>query len=675
MFGGGQVVGQGPPKTQSSLLLPLPPQTGYHLSMGKSMSFTANLCARVPVRSRLTPVLAALIMSISSAADANRIQSATGPDYLHGYAYLHELKYPPDFTHFDWANPEAPEGGEIRIPRFGTYDSFNTFVDIGRDVAGMGALDPENLYYDRLLEVADDEPLSQYGRLAEGVKVADDYSWFAFKLRDNAYWHDGVPITVDDVIFSINTFRTKGPAWMRSVLADISHVEKIGPREVRYVVKEGVQNVSFARSAAVLPIIPKHYWEQRDITQNMTEPPLGSGPYKITDYRLGRYVVYEKNEDYWGWDVPVNRGRFRFDRIKFDYFRDDKVQLEALRGYLVDIHEDPNPKNWHVEYNFPARRSGLFKTEVMEITHPVGLLRPLIWNLRRERFQDIRVREALWLLFDFEFINRVMNYNFFDRGRSMFQGAIEMEHQGPPDERELELLEPWRDRVPERVFGQAYQPSVNSGRRIQRDHIERAIELFAEAGWVQRNGQLVNEESGEVFKIEFLFAAHYIAREMMPYKQQLQAIGIDASIRVPELSNWSYRIQTRNFDATHKTEVPYRVIGQAIRNRYGSISAEMSYSTNWAYIKNPVIDELAEVVISATDKATYEAAVKAVDRVILWNFYYLPVAALPGLPLVYWDKFGRVETPPMERVPWLDAWWYDEQKANRIDGSIDVAVE
>lgn len=600
-------------------------------------------------------------------------QSARGGelayDYDHGFAHLWPLKYPQGFDHFDYVNPDAPREGTIRVPQLGTYDSFNSFIDRGRQAAGMSFLSAGgNLFYDRLLAGAEDEPVSAYGRLAEGVKVADDFSWIGFKLRENAWWHDGKPITVEDVIFTFETFKNKGAAWVRTMIADVDRIEQIGPWEVKYVMKEGViPNPGMASPIGVMPVIPKHYWEDRDPSKTTTEPPLGSGPYRIKDYRIGRYVTYERVDDYWGDDIPTMKGRFNFQEIKFDYYRDTKVMMEAHRGHLVDIRTDDNAKNWNVEYDFPASRAGIFKKELIEQSSPVGLEDPIFWNMRHERFQDRRVREALWLLYDFEFINRVMHYGFFERGESVFHGAPEMMQSGLPGPGELELLEPWRDQLPPRLFTEPYEPPKNSGYGLERKHLERAIELFAEAGWVQRDGKLVNEETGEQFVIDFVLVSHSQSREILPYVDILNKVGIETSVRVPEVSNWLYRMQTSEFDGSIAAMYPYRVPGIALRNHFGSISAEQGFGVNWGYVKHPAIDALANHIIRATEKDTFLAAVNAADRVLLWNFYFIPTKAERGTPLVYWDKFGRPDTGPLERVPWIDTWWWDEERAARVE--------
>jgi microcin C transport system substrate-binding protein len=604
-------------------------------------------------------------------------QLAAADDYAHGWSMLWDLKYPPDFPHFDWVEPSAPKGGTLRIPQMGTFDSFNSFIHVGRQAAGLNPLTPTNLLYDRLLEGAADEPVAAYGRLAEGVRVADDLSYVAFRLREGAYWHDGEPITVDDVIYSFQIYKAYGAAWIRTMFRDVERVEQIGPHEIRYVMREGsTPTPSITQSIGVMPVLPKHYWEERDPSSTTTVPPLGSGPYRIADHRIGRYVVYERVDDYWGRDLPVMRGRFNFDTVKFDYFRDEKVMLEAHRGHVVDVRTDSNAKNWATEYDFPAARAGLFRQELIRTTSPEGLQAPVFWNLRVDRFQDIRVREALWLLYDFEWINRVLHFEFYERGTSLFHGAPDMMQSGLPSADELALLEPYRHLLPQRLFTEPYAPPVNSGRGLLRDSVERALELFEHAGWVPRDGRLVHVESGEQFSIDFVLASHTQARALLPYVDALNRVGIATSVRVPEVSNWQYRLRTGAFDASKASVFPFRLPGIALRNYFGSLAAELGHGVNWGYVRNPVVDDLIEHVVAAGDKESFIAAVRAVDRVILWHFYFIPASASRGTPLVYWDKFGRPENgEPLERVPWIDAWWWEPDKARRVEQGMAADTE
>ena len=592
---------------------------------------------------------------------------AAALEYRHGFSYLWPMKYAADFEHFDYANPDAPSGGGIRVPVLGTYDSFNNIIDAGRDAQGLSPLSSTNLLYDRLLAGAADEPMSQYGQLAEGVQVADDFSWVAFRLREGAYWHDGEPITVEDVLFTFDTYKKHGSAWIKTMYRDVQRIERIGPREVRYVMDPGaLANPSITLSIGVMPVLPKHYWEQHDITKTTITPPLGSGPYRITDFAIGRYVVYERVDNYWGRDLPVMKGRFNFDAVKYDYFRDEQVMLEALRGNVIDVREESSPKNWATQYSFPAVDSGLFRKELVPLTRPAGLQWPLIWNQRVERFKDPRVREALWLLYDFPWINRVLNHSFFEQGTSLFYGS-EMAQQGLPSKGEIELLAPWRKSLPSRLFTEEWSPPDQSTPAARRESIERAIELFREAGWILENGKMVSDETGEVFHINFVLVSHIHARNTLPYAAALHRIGIETSIRVPEVSNWQYRIRTGDFDAAQLLFFPYRVPGLALRNHFGSQSADLAFTVNWGHVKNPVLDFLAEKVIGAHTRNEFLAAVRAADRVLLWGFHLMPGASRPGAPLVYWDKFGQPDSPDLERLAWLDTWWWDPEKAARVE--------
>lgn len=606
--------------------------------------------------------------------------SEQGPEiqYGHGFAQFGTLKYPPGFTHLEYVNPHAPKGGRIRIPVLGTWDSFNHFIYQGREAAGISFLSPDNLMYDRLLAVAADEPYGRYGQLAEGIAVAEDFSWIAFKLREGAHWHDGRPITAADVVFTFETYKQVGSPWIRTMLGDVERIEQIGPREVRYVMADqALPNPGIIGSIGVMPVLPKHYWERRDPAAVTLEPPLGSGPYRIKEFVVGRRVVYERVEDYWGRELPLNVGQHNFDIVEYDYFRDQQVMLEAHKGDLVDIRPQTaraTAKEWYVDYDFPAARAGLFVTELVETTYPQGLWWPIFWNLRLERFQDIRVREALWLLYDFEWINHTLNYGFYERGTSLFHGS-DMAPAGLPSEAELALLEPWRDELPERVFTKPYQPPRTSGQVLDRDLLERAIDLFAEAGWIVRAGRMVNRESGEQFKIDFVMISHGGARALLSYMDNLNRIGIATSVRVPELSNWQYRMQTGAFDGGHYFFPPYRSPGLALRNHYGSASADQPYSVNWGYVRNPVVDDLADQVIQAETREDFLAAVHAADRVLMWNFYFVPGSALPGEPMAYWDRFGQPQyDAPLERVSWLTTWWWDADRARRVDGGVRAAA-
>ncbi len=390
----------------------------------------------------------ALSHLIAASALLGSIAAAAGDiDYGHGVSFIEPLKYPPNFQHFEYVNPNAPKGGLLRFPELGTFDSFNNMIDKGRVAAGFDFLTQRNLVYDRLIEMTADENEGYYGRLADGVWIAEDYREFAYRLREGAYWHDGTPLTAEDVVFTFEFYMEKGSAGIRTALLELDTVEQIGLREVYFKVKEGAEgNLNLPIASGRFPILPKHYWSQpgRDLTKTSIEAPLCSGPYRVKDFVLGRHVTYERAEDYWGRDLPVMKGRYNWDRVKFDYFRDDAIMLEALKGNVVDVRNEGVSKQWVNGYNFPAVKAGLLKKDLVDLRRPWGMESAVMWNLDRERFRDIRVREALWLLHDFEWINRVLMFGFYRHADSYFFNS-KMASSGLPTPEELELLEPFCD--------------------------------------------------------------------------------------------------------------------------------------------------------------------------------------------------------------------------------------
>ena len=613
---------------------------------------------------------AAAMAAAALAADSTPAAAApcADADYRHGISYVLPLRYKADFEHFAYANPAAPKGGLMRVPQMGTFDNYNAIIEVGRIAAGYGAMG--SLVYDRLLEDSIDEPSSAYARLAEGVAVEADYRWTAFRLRTDARWHDGQPIDRDDVLFTFAAIREHGSVALRTALADLDAVIPFGDREVCFVTRKDAEpNPILPFIYGRIAILPKHYWAHRDIAKTTTEPPPGSGPYRLRRADFGRNLTFDRVADYWGRDLPVNKGRYNFDTVKFDYFRDENVQLEAHKADVVDVREESISKNWATQYDFPAVQQGLFKAELRQVTRIWGLWWPVFWNLDRPRFQDIRVREALWLLRDFDYINRVYFYGFYDHGVSFFQNSA-MAHEGPPSTKELELLEPWREQLPPRVFTTPFRQPPNDGFGSNRDNTKRALALFHEAGWRIRDGVMVNKETGEPFTIDFIFVSPFGIRSNMPFMAQLNRIGIATTARAPEVSNWLYRSRTGSFDANGQNYDPSPMPGLQLRNRFGSASADVSYGQNWPGIKNPVVDSLIEAVNRARTADDLYAATRALDRVLLWNFYFIPGPSAPGLRLAYWDRFGEVGSAGLSHVPFVDAWWWDPQKAARVAAGI-----
>ena len=609
-------------------------------------------------------VLLLVAISVSAAADA----PCTDVEYQHGISYLLPLKYPADFRHFEHANPDAPKGGVLRLPQMGTFDSYNVILEQGRMAAGFSR--NGGLVYDRLLEGANDEPVSGYGRLAEGVAVGPDASWIAFKLREGAYWHDGKPITVDDVIFSYDMFKEHGAVALRTVIDDLDRWFAFGEREICFV-RDAEQefNPQLPFAIGSYSILPKHYWEHRDISKTTVEVPLTSGPYRLTFADTGRILEYERVEDYWGRDLPVNTGRYNFDRIEYDYFKDEGVMLEAHKAHVFDVREEGVSKNWATQYNFPAVKAGLFKRELRPLARVEGLWWPIFWNTEKPFLNDIRVREALWLLFDFAWTNRVLFYGFYNTGISFFQNSP-MAHEGLPGPMELELLEPWRDQVPPRVFTEPFSQPPSDGFGLQRDQFAQALALFKEAGLEIIDGKMRNVATGEPFTLEFIGVSYYSIRQNLSLVDSLKRLGIDTVGRSPEVSQWLFRSRTGRFDGNSVRLGPGYMPGLQLRNWFGSAAADQEYGQNWGKIRSPVIDFLIDKAISATSADELYAATRALDRVLMWSFYFVPMGSQPGYRLVYWDKFGEVRSDKVQGIPITEAWWWDAEKAKRVEEGI-----
>jgi microcin C transport system substrate-binding protein len=617
-----------------------------------------------PMIKQLLALLLVTFVSLTGLAE----QPCENPNYRHGISHLLPLKYDKDFTHFEFTNPDAPKGGEIRVPEMGTFDNYNAIIEKGRLAAGFAA--GGGLANDSLLEPAIDEPVSYYGRLAEGVDLGEDMAWIAFRLNDNARWHDGEPITVDDVLFTYEMFMEHGSVAIRTAIADIDRVFAINDREVCFVRKLDLPlNPTLPFTIGGFNILPRHYWEDHDITKTTTMQPLGSGPYRLVEAEIGRILIFERVDDYWGKDIPVNKGRFNFDRVKFDYFKDETVMGEAHKSHVIDIREEGVSKNWATQYDFPAVKAGLFKRELRPMARVEGLWWPLFWNVERPGLNDIRVREALWLLFDFKFTNRVLFYDFYNTGVSFFQNSP-MAHRGLPNDKELALLEPWRDQIPARVFTEEFTHPPTTGFGVNRPNLKKSIELFKAAGYEVQQGIMRNVETGEPFTLEFIGVSYYSIRQNLSLVQNLDVIGIKWNGFAPEVSNWLHRSRTGKFDGNSNRLGPSNTPGIQLRNWFGSDAAGEDYGQNWLRVRNPVIDSLIDSINSATTAEDLYAATRALDRVLMWNFYFIPMGSQPGFRLVYWDKFGEIRDDKLNRIPFIDVWWFDEEKAQRVEAGI-----
>lgn len=580
----------------------------------------------------------------------------------HGISLYNELKYGPDFTHFEYANPDAPKGGSLLIGSIGTFDSLNPYILKGATPPRMAAL-----LYDTLTEHADDEIFSEYGRLAERIEVPADNSWVLYTLRKEARWHDGQPITPEDVIFTLEMLKTKGHPFYSSYYASIESVEKVGARQVKFILGAET-NKELPLITGQLSILPKHYWQGRDFSETTLEPPLGSGPYKFAAVEAGRSVTYERVDDYWGRDLPVNKGRFNFDRIQFDYYRDQTVAIEALKAGEFDYRRENSSKDWATSYDVAAVSEGKLVKDPLPHRRSTGM-QAFVFNTRRDKFADRRVRQALGYAFDFEWTNKNLFYGLYERTESYFSNS-ELASTGLPTGRELEILEAYRGRIPDEVFTTVYAPPSTDGSGQIRANLRAATKLLGEAGWNIVDGVLTHGETGTVMEIEFLLYTASWERIVAPMVSNLERLGVKASIRTVDQTQYQNRAQEFDYDLIVGGQGQSHSPGNEQRNYWTSAVADQPGSGNEAGIKDPVVDELVDRLIQAPDRAELVAVTKALDRVLLWGHYIVPHWYSDKFRVVHWDKFGK----PAMSAPYTGdyfvmpyTWWYDEKKAARLE--------
>jgi microcin C transport system substrate-binding protein len=606
-------------------------------------------------------LIGVLVLGPTAAAHA---QETTGPQ--HAIAMYDDPKYPADFTHFDYVNPDAPKGGTLRLSASGTFDSLNPFILRGTAAAGVSQV------FETLMAQSLDEPFTYYGLLAETIETPPDRSWAKFTLNPEARWQDGQPVTADDVVYSFETLTQKGHPRYRSYYASVTKVEQTGEREVTFTFGDGV-NRELPLILGQLPVIPKHFYEGTDFEKTTLKTPIGSGPYKVASFEPGRRIVLERDPSYWGADLPVNRGHNNFDRLSYDYYRDRDVSFEAFKAGEFDLWAENSAKRWATGYTGPAfERDWIVKTELP--IAPVARMQGYVFNLRRERFQDPRVREALGYAFDFEWINKHLMYDSYVRIKSYFQGEADLASSGLPSPAELELLEPFRDQLPEEVFTQEYQPPTTDGSGNNRQNLRKAVELLAEAGWVIEGGRLVNQTTGQPLDFEILLVDPSGERIAGPFVQNLKRLGIDATIRIVDPAQYQERMDNFDYDVTTELWAQSDSPGNEQREMWGSRAADVPGSQNTAGIKSPVVDALIEKVITAPTREDLATAVRALDRVLLWGHYVIPHFMNQSFWVAYWNKF-RLPEVLAEEGPDLMAWWVDPAKLTALEAGASRAGE
>ncbi len=594
---------------------------------------------------------AALVLALVAAAAAS--------ERRHGLSAFGDLAYPADFDHFAYANPDAPKGGVFSLIGWGgvtTFNSLNNYILKGDAAQGL------ELLFDSLMVPAADEPDAVYGLVAEGAEVADDGKSVIFHLRPEARFSDGTKLTADDVVFSFDALKTQGHPLYRQTLQDVVSAEALDPETVRYsFTGELVRDLPL--TVATLPIFSKAYYTSRPFDETTLDAPLGSGPYLVDSLAQGRTIVYRRNPDYWAKDLPVNRGRWNFDKIRFEYFRDRTAAMEAFKAGFYDFREEFTSKVWATEYDFPAIRAGKIKKEVLPDEAPSGT-QGFFLNTRRDKFKDPRVREALDLAFDFGWTNRNMFYGLYDRTESYFENSP-MKAVGAPSPEERALLEGLGVKVPEAAFEAVYLPPKSDGSGQDRTLLLKAGKLLDEAGWTIKNGVRVSDK-GEPLKVEFLLYEPVFERVVAPYIKNLKLIGIDARMRMVDAAQYQQRLKDFDFDITAQRYTMRNTPGVELRSYFGSAAAQMDGSLNLAGVADPAVDALIERVIAAKSRGELTAAARALDRVLRAGHYWVPHWYKASSNVAYWDKFSRPEQKPRFDRGILDTWWYDEAKAANL---------
>ena len=600
----------------------------------------------------IRPLLLSFSLVLSFPAGATITES-------HGYAQFGTLKYPAKFTHFDWVNPQAPKGGTLRAMAFGTFDTLNPYTFKGSSPVttpnflqyGVNELNETLMVGTGQYDPSGDEPTSSYGLIARSVEYAEDRSWVVFNLRPEARFHDGKPITSADVAFSYRTLLKEGHPIYRTNLQEVERVDVLNPQRIRFVFKRAGNPLLILRLGE-MPVLPQHYWKGRDFKAATFEPPLGSGPYRITEVQPGRRLVFEHVKNWWGKDLAVNRGKYNFDRVEYEFYRDSDVAFEAFKAGEFDIYIEHQAKNWANGYNFPAARRG--QVIQTQIKHQIPTqTQGLFMNSRRAAFADRRVRQALGLLFDFEWTNRTLFSSAYRRASSFYPNS-EFSAEGLPVGKEWLLLTPYRDQLPAALFSKPFEVSQTDGRGIGRDNLRQALDLLGRAGW-KLNGQRLLDSNGQPLKLEILLVNPNLERILQPYVENLASIGIDARLRTVDRAQYKQRLDQFDFDMILMTLSQTLSPGLEQWQYFHSSQASTKGSKNYAGVDNPVVDHLLDTLLAAQTRDDQVAATRALDRVLLWQHYMIPNWYLDYHRLAYRNRFAFVTTPPYTLG--LNTWW------------------
>ncbi|WP_425503943.1 extracellular solute-binding protein [Rhizobium rhizoryzae] len=578
------------------------------------------------------------------------------PQWRHAIGVLEPPKLPADFKRLPYVNPDAPRQGELRLADEGTYDSFNPLADKGNPAAGVG------IVFDTLLKQSEDEIGVSYGLLAEALSFPEDRSSVTFRLRAEAKWADGKPVTPDDVVFSFQSAKANSNV-LANYYRHVTSAEKTGERDVTFRFDEK-NNKELPAIVGDFPILPKHWYEgkdtkgvARDISKGSLEPPMGSGPYKIASFQAGSTIRYELRDDYWGKDLPINIGQNNFRVISYTYFADYDVALEAFRAGQIDYRQENSSSRWATRYDFDAVKDGRVKREALKNEFRAkGVMQAYVPNLRRDQFKDARVREALNYAYDFEDLNKNLAFGGLNRVDSFFWGT-DLAAKGLPQGKELEILNGLKDKVPARVFTEPYTNPVNGDPQKVRDNLRKAVELFKQAGWELKGNRMVNAKTGQQMSFEILLNSPSMERTVLPYVASLKKIGIDARIRTVDSSQYVNRVRSFDFDMIFGVWAQTMNPGNEQAGYWGSEAANQTGSRNLAGIADPAVDQIIRLIITAPTREDQVAAVHALDRVLLANHFVIPMFYSGETRIAYWSKLVRPDPLPEYGIGFPALWW------------------
>ncbi|MBU2583647.1 MAG: extracellular solute-binding protein [Alphaproteobacteria bacterium] len=602
---------------------------------------------------------AMMTATVASLAILLSVTAALPSSPSHGLSAFGELKYPVGFQHFDYVNPDAPKGGRMSMigtAGLPTFDSLNDFILKGDHAQGLEYI------YDSLMVRADDEPDAVYGLIAETAELADDRKSVVFKLRAEAKFADGTPVTAGDVVFSFEALKHKGHPLFRFGLRDVTKAEALDTLSVRYQF-EGDRLRDLPLFVATLPVLPKAFYDKHPFEETWLVKPLGSGPYEVADYKAGTFITYKRRDGYWGKDLPVNRGRFNFDQLRYEYYRDRTAELQNFLNGNFDLREEFTSVDWATAYNVPAVKDGRILRLTLPDKSPSGAQGFMI-NTRLEKFKDKRVRKALDYAFDFEWSNKNLFYELYKRTASYFENS-DMKAAGKPSPEELALLEPFRDSLDAAVFEEVYTPPVTSGQGQDRNLLREADRLLSESGWTLKDGKRV-DASGKRFEIEFLIFSPTFERIINPYIDNLRRLGIDGKIRLVDSAQYERRRKTFDFDLTTTRYVLRLTPGVEMKNYWGSSTRDVEGSLNLPGIADPVIDALIDKALAANTRDELRTATRAIDRILRSSHYWVPHWYKASHNVATWDKFSWPAIKPDYDRGIIETWWYDKEKAAKL---------